>query len=544
MPRLPQVVQNQPLQGSGLSIGSAMAPAEAAARLGQEATNIGLELAHRQVELQRSQRVMEKTAQGAEAAAKLYDQILNDPSVPNDQIASRVQAGFKILHDNIGKDIKDPQVRQNYDENFQALTTQHVVHAIGVQRDRINSSAKAALDESNDTLSNLAVDQTGPQLDAVIGQLHGNIAGAVANKLLTPEQGKNELDKRLADIQDAKGLKLIRTNPQSAIDFYKSDEQLDPVHREIRLNQAIEQLDAQTRQARADQRFAEEQAQKLRNDAIENDSAQARLSALDGKLTHQALTELVQKYNQPGQKPFPAAETEHLFDLINKPLQQMPSDPNVLKSTELAVTSVIPRISKADLANLYRKGALNLDDYTALDNKLTTNLHYLADQSRSDMRMRQSQAEIVLHDFYVGHPEIHALAMKDMSEGSAAQGGTMDPWKLVPIIKERYKDAVESYGGVTTAKAINEFSAARGTYFNTLAAQRKWASGVRGTIADTLETNPSNELIQQRRDDLLNKAKVAKKILGPADPDIKDETAWIDNNGVHVIAVGGQVIGE
>ncbi|HYT24735.1 MAG TPA: hypothetical protein VEW05_31415, partial [Candidatus Polarisedimenticolia bacterium] len=99
MPRLPQIVQNQPLQGSGLSIGSAMAPAEAAARLGQEATNIGLELVHRQVELQRSQRVMEKTAQGAEAAAKLYDQILNDPSVPNDQIASRVQAGFKILHD-------------------------------------------------------------------------------------------------------------------------------------------------------------------------------------------------------------------------------------------------------------------------------------------------------------------------------------------------------------------------------------------------------------------------------------------------------------
>jgi len=190
-----------------------MAPGEAAARVGEEATNIGLELAHRQVQLQRSQRVMEKTAQGAEAASKLYDQILNDPTVPDNELAQRVQDGFKILHDNIGKDIKDSQVRQQYDENFQALTTQHIVHAIGVQRDRINSSAKATLDSSNDTLSNLAVDQTGPQLDAVIGQLHGNIAGAVANKLFTPEQGKKELDARLAEIQDAKGLKLIRTTP-------------------------------------------------------------------------------------------------------------------------------------------------------------------------------------------------------------------------------------------------------------------------------------------------------------------------------------------
>lgn len=521
-----------------------MAPAEAAARLGQDATNIGLELAHRQVQLQRSQRVMEKTAQGAEAASKLYDQILNDPSVPNDQIASRVEAGFKILHDNIGKDIKDAQVRQNYDENFQALTTQHIVHAIGVQRDRINSSAKAALDTSNDTLSNLAVDHTGPQLDADIAQLHGNIAGAVANKLLTPEQGKNELDKRLADIQDAKGLKLIRTNPQSAIDFYKSDTELDPVHREIRLNQAIEQLDAQTRQARADQRFAEEQAQKLRNDSIENDSTQARLSALDGKLTHQALTELVQKYNQPGQKPFPATEAEHLFDLINKPLQENPSDPNVRKSTELAVTSVVPQITKRELANLYRKGSLNLTDYTNLDNKLTTNLHYLADEAKSDVRQRQSQAEAVLRANFGGDPAVMALALKDMAEGSMAQGGTQDPLKLLPLIQEHYKPLMQALGGASKAAALGQFNSSRNAYANAVEAQTKWSSGIRGTIADIFETNPNDVLVEQRKEDLLNKAKAAGKVLRPAAKGITDGTAWIQPDGVHVMAVGGEVIAQ
>lgn len=544
MPRLPQIVQDQPLQRSELSIGSAMQPAEAAARVGQEATSIGLELAHRQVELQRSQRVMEKTAQGAEAAAKLYDQILNDPSVPDNQLAQRVQDGFKILHDNIGKDIKDRQVRQNYDENFQALTTQHIVHAIGVQRDRITSSAVEALSSSNDKISNLAVDATGQQQDALIAQLHGNIASAVANKLLTPEQGAAELDKRITEIQHAKDLVLIRQDPDAAIKIIGAQDFKDPVLKSELLNHAAAMSRSYDIQAREDARYADERAQKLRNDAIENDSTKLRMDALDGKLTHQALTETIQKYDQPGQKPFPATEAEHLFDLINKPLQQTPSDPNVLKSTELAVTSVIPAISKLDLANLYRKGSLNLGDYTRLDEKLTTNLHYFADQSKSDVRDRQAQAEMVLRSDFGGNPPVLGMALKDMAEGSIAQGGTSDPLKLLPLLQQKYKPLMERLGGLSLAEAEGQFNSARGTYFNTLEAQKKWASGIRGTIADTLETNPTAELVKQRRDDLLNKAMTANKILRPAAPGIIDGTSWVQPDGNLVIVVGGKVIPE
>lgn len=542
MPRLPQIVQDQPLQGSGLSIGSAMAPGDAAARLGQDAANIGTEMTQRIIDVQRSEQVMQKTSQGAEAAAKLYDQITNDPSIPNDQIAQHVQDGFKVLHDNIGSDIKDRKVREMYDQNFTALTEQHVVHAIGLQRDRIISSANASRADANDKLTNLAIDQTGPQLDAIIGQLHGNVASAVANRQITAEQGQKELDSALKTIDTGKTLQLIRNDPAQAfsdLQDQKKYTELDPVERQRLTNYAQYQVLAKAQQTLTDLREARIEQDKLRKSDISSDDTQLTLKATEGKLTHQDLAAIIQKYNQPGMEPFPSSRVEVLTDMINKPPQN-PSDPKVLQNTELAVTAVHPTVTQSALADLYHQGTINLPDYIRLNDKLTANLHYLDDHKLSAMRERQSQAEMVIRAYFGGDPQIMGHALKDMSEGSAAQGGQTDPAKLLQPIIDRYKPQMDVLGGASRAAVIGRFNSAMTAYTTSVEAQKKWSSGVRGAIADTFETNPYDDFVLQRKEDLLNKAKAAGRILRPTTE--KDGRTWIQPDGVRVMSLGGNVI--
>jgi hypothetical protein len=421
--------------------------------VGEDAANIGNELVQRQIELQRTQQVMDKTAQAAEATTNLYDQITNDPSIPDNQIAQKVQDGFKILHDNIGRDIKDARVRQAYDENFNSLTVQHVVHAIGVQRDRINNSAIATLNGSNDTLSAQAVDAAGQLQDALVAQIHGNVASAVAHKLITPEQGQKELGARLGEIATGKTIKAIRENPHQALADLQGNayQDLDPVRRQDFIDQAKNQAQAQDNEVIRLARQSAEDADKAATRKAELVTAQDVDLARDGKLP---LTVLQQHL-----KDFNLSATQ--YDLVRNYIEKAPTTPSnrdTLDAMTMKVRSAYPPPGlKGQLAQFFRDHntnpsvGLNREDYMQLDSELTTNLNHAKEEGRSDVRYRHAQAERqidaafgvsgideMMSRFGPDVLQARSLAQTYLVNHSLATGGHDEPLTLVPRILKTY----------------------------------------------------------------------------------------------------------
>jgi len=545
MPRLPQVVQNQPLQGSGLSIGSAMAPGEAAASLGRDVANIGTEMAQRVINIQRANQVMTKSAQGAEAAAKLYDQIKNDPTVPDAELAQRVQDGFKILHENIGADIKDRQVREIFDQNFQGLTTAHVVDAVAEGRRRIISTANAGRADSNDTNVNLAVTYPGgPIHDKAIADLMANTDSAVANKLITAEEGQKEKSLNLDKIEVGGVLRQIREDPSTAFADLQDPEKyknLDAVMRQRLTTDAWNMVQANAQQALTNIRANEAEAAKIRHESISSDATNMRLLASEGKLTHQALADAVQKWRptKAGEESFPGAEVSVLTDLINKPFES-PSDPATRDWAELAVTASRPTATVDELQNLRSRGILNTPDYLRYEGMLTTNLHYLNDLAKEAMRSREVIAEDIIRNRYGGAPKVFELALKDLADSSAARAGTKDPLALLKPLQDKYDPMVLDPGGTSVAKALNEFKGAQRRLEN---AQQDYTNWYRIHYMQDFAglSNVKENEVSTAKDDLLIKAEAAGMLLGkPKQP--KRDGDYFDPVLGPISIVKGQVI--
>jgi hypothetical protein len=543
MPRLPQIVQDQPLQGSGLSIGSAMAPGDAAARVGQDAANIGTEMTQRIIDVQRANQVMTKTAQGVEGAAKLYDQLSNDPSIPDDQLAQHVQDGLKILHDNLGADIKDRKVRELYDENFNSLTEHHVVNAIAEQRNRITSTALVGVDESNDTLAKRAVQTDDPiEHDRLIAQIHANTAGAVASKLLTAEQGHAKLDTSLRQVYIGSAERLIREQPDQAFSDLQDPEkftELSPIERQVLTNDAWHQVQANANQSLANMRAVQVEQQRIRHENIGQVDSQLTLLASKGELTHQKVAEAVQQFNQPGFEPFPAERIEVLSNMINKPFEA-PSDPVIRKFAEGAVTATIPTVTNEQLHNWYHTGQLDTQDYNRLVDKLTTAQHYQADQTKEAMRSREVIAEDWIRNRYGGAPLVYEQALRDLADSSAARAGSKDPLSLIDGLQKKYDPMLLEPGGPSVAKVRNEFLSSQKALET---AQQNYAGWNKvHYLQNTLGlTNQYQGEVATRKEDLLIKARAAGMYLGKAGAG-KPDGDYLDPVAGPISVVNGQVI--
>lgn len=547
MPRLPQTVQNQPLSASGLSISSSMQPGEAAASLGRDVANIGTEMTQRIINIQRANQVMTKSAQGAEAAAKLYDQIKNDPSVPDAELAQRVQEGFKILHDNIGADIKDRQVREIFDNNFQGLTTAHVVDAVSEGRRRIISAANAGRAESNDTNVNLAVTYPGgPIHDKAIADLMANTDSAVANKMITAEEGQKEKSLNLDKIEVGGVLRQIREDPSTAFADLQDPQKytnLDAVMRQRLTTDAWNMVQANAQQALTNMRANEAEAAKIRHEGISSDVTNMRLLASEGKLTHQGLADAVQKWRptKPGEESFPGPEVSVLTDLINKPFES-PSDQATRDWAELAVTASRPTATVDQLQNLRSRGFLNTQDYLRYEGMLTTNLHYLEDQAKEAMRSREVIAEDIIRNRYGGAPLVFEQALKDLADSSAARAGTKDPLSLLEPLQKKYDPMLLEVGGPTVAKVRQEFVSAQNALENAQKSLGNWKS-VHYNRAFFGGTNQAIEDdIRIKKETLVDRAKKAKRLIGPADPGTKEDATWPRPDGSTAVVVNGQVI--
>ena len=441
MPRLPQIVADRVPQGGELSIGAAQLPGDALAGFGRDVADIGTQMAQKQIELQRTRQLMEATSTGALAANTVYESTIADPNVPNEKLSDTVQKGLQTVHDTIAKGIKDPVVRQKFDESFSGLTIQHVVRATSLQREREISASVASLKTSNETLASLAVDHTGQQLDSDLAQLEGNLSGAVAHGMITAEQAQAESHRLRTEIYTARFVKEIRENPFQAYKDLAGDTNLGPLTRQDLLDRASTELEAQQRQSLAQQDRDEREREKA-----------------FGKVRDSAVAEMVSRARN-GQLTLPDLETQRRnldldatqYDLIRNYIEKgpdHPSDPQKLLDYTIAVNSSSAGAGlQTRLARDYTSGGLARDDYWQLQTRLAENLKH-SEETDGKIKARQAQAEQMLRaDFGVTSPldqitgaskNAYAMALEELTRRSAAFSGNEDPLAIEPQIRSKY----------------------------------------------------------------------------------------------------------
>ena len=441
MPRLQPIVADRVPQGGELSIGSAMAPGEALAGFGRDVTDIGSAMAQKQIELQRTRQLMETTSTAALAANTLYESTIADPSVPNEKLSDTVQKGLQTVHDQIAKGIKDPIVRQRFDENFSGLTEQHVVRAGSLQREREISASVAQLNTSNETLASLAVDHTGQQFGSDLAQIQGNLSGAVAHGMMTSEQAQAEGRRLIQGISSARFVKQIRINPFQAYKELEADTTLGPLTRQDLLNRASTELEAQQRQSLAQQERADREAEKAHKQVVDGVVSEMVSRARNGQLT------LPDLENQRRNLGLDATQYDLIRNYIEKGPEH-PSDPQKLLDYTIAVNSSSAGAGlQTRLARDYTSGNLQRDDYWQLTTRLAENLKK-SEETDGKIKGRQAQAEQMLRaDFGVTSPldqitgaskSAYSMALEELTKRSAAFGGSEDPLAIEPQIRSKY----------------------------------------------------------------------------------------------------------
>lgn len=515
MPRIPQVVSDVSPRTAPLSLGVAEQPGDAAARLGRDVAQVGSEIFNQQQQLWQARQAMDKTAQAGIESEKLYNQITTDPTIPDQDLVSSVTNGLKTLHDNIGKDIKDPTVKLIYDKNFTSLTVSRTVDAMALQRSRTIDNGRSSLETSLDTLGRLVPDATGQRLDAIMAQAEGNLSFAATSGLLSHDDATKRMIQFRDDAYTAKYIQQIRENAPQALSDLQEDTHLQPIKKEQLINSAQDHIVAQANQYIADRQKADEEATKQRKAHMDADVTGATAAALDGTYTHGELADLQAKYASGGE-PLPAEKYEHLFDLINKPPMQPPSDPQTKAKMDILVHSMSPP-ALSTLHTAYSNGLLNLNDYTALSVDLEKNQKSLYDEGRT-------QNEKVINDEYSGDKEIHAAALKDLLSGASLQQ-----------VEQKYAAAY---------KTSSDFKHAQTSYESTLQQQQNWKTTHYVRSFASNKSNPYNDGVIRKTEELIKAAKTAHKLVGDADVGDQEGRIYTDANGTNVMAVGGKYIAQ
>jgi len=493
----------------------AQLPGDALANVGQDVATVGQGIFNEQQNLWRAREAMDKTAQSALESEKLYNQITTDPNIKDEDLVKNVQDGFKILHDRIGQDIKDPVTKLIYDKNFTALTVQRSIDAMTLQRSRTIDNGRASLLNSLDVMSRLVPDATGQRLDAILAQAQGNIAFAATSGLIKKEDAQQMMQQFRENAYTAKYDKQIRENPAQAFSDLQSDTNLDPIKKELLIDKAEQTIQTQAAQYLADRKAADEEAAKQRKFHMDADVTNATDAALKGQLTYQNLEDIKTKYATGGE-PLSRENYEHLFDLINKPLQQPPSDPQTLSDMKILVNSADPPPLRTIL-DLHQNGQLNLDDRADLAVELERNKKSQAIQNRT-------QLEKVLADEFGADKSIHAAALKDMLSGASLKQ-----------IEETYQPVY---------KVSSEFKGAQNSYETALNKWENWNSQHYFRSFFSTAQNPNNDELDQRKQQFIDAAKKAHKLIGNAPNGLSEGSIHLDAQGNSAIVVKGQYVAQ
>lgn len=450
MPTIPPLAANNATLRTtpfpGQDVQAAELPGEAMARLGEAAANIGNDLAQKQIQLQR----MNQFNALRTSASLQIDQLSRDEEATSQSTdqgyldhEKRVTAGLNEIQQDTLKSAKDPAVRSELQNALDTQRQRAIIEARDFQRKAAINDGRAQLSTSLLADSQRATDSTGPALADILTGAHQRITDALHVGVITPEDAAHINQSFRSGISQARALGEIRRDAvQAYADLQDSSQYQDltPVERQHFIDQAAGQATAVQRENLADSRYQDEQATKLFNQQ-RDDAVTALVSrARNGQLTLPQLEEQATQWHLKRED----------YGIIRDELEHLPttpSNPAVLHDATIGATSVNPTVTNSQLQNWYTKGQLSRPDYLQLNEKLIANSKGAQDQTKSDIRYRQSHAEeSIKAAFGANGPlavldEVKAplsLALTELSNRSSALSGQEDPLIVAPQVIKKY----------------------------------------------------------------------------------------------------------
>jgi hypothetical protein len=177
----------------------------------------------------------------------------------------------------------------------------------------------------------------------------------------------------------------------------------------------------------------------------------------------------------------PRTEIEALTSALQKPLDESPSNPQILARVSADVHGMAPTISEAKLKGYLASGDLNLKDFNTLLEKRTSRMTHLQEHGQSQV-MQQHSAAVQRLKAALGIPDImpdnidpsrlqaYDGALRELdSKSSAMPGGKDPPLSIVDDVIARWKPLVANQTTMDVLKttkvvkyqSIGELDAAR-----------------------------------------------------------------------------------
>jgi hypothetical protein len=534
MPTIPHIVSRQPLGAPGISVGAAELPGEATARAGADVFSIGQQMQDREMELRR---LNDYSATSAQASLAIDKAVNDEKQNPDFRTApQRIDKAIQDISSETLSQVRDPQVKAQLQDYLTKSRDVQLINARDFRRQKEIQYGRGTFANSLDASRQKAEGLSGVEYDQELAHQQGLADAAIAAGLFTPLQVKGMMDAYYVGVESDRARKRGAVDPVGTIDDLVSGKGYSHLSLDQRLTIA--------RQVSADANARKRISDQARQQAMDADVTNATEQAVQGKLTLDQLDALKNKYGTGG-FPLPANTFEHLFDLINKPVKQHPSDPNTSALIIRAMNNVIPAIGQDQLWNLYQlgpeNGGINLDDYTTFSNALRTRMNYVNDRANAQIVARAGLAEQIIESKYGGNPEVKAQALDSLSR-TLRYGGTTDPLSILPELDSKLSPIIQAQQGLPLTGAIGQFNSALNAYLSALQAQHRWAMGWRGWVKNHIEQNPNDARVLDLRSDLLNKAKAAGRLLGDAAPNVPEGATWMRPDGKIVFVVGGKII--
>lgn len=542
MPQLQRIQQDQTINNAGqMSIGGAMAPGDAAARVGTEVENIGSELVEKQINLQQ----VNDFNQHSNDAKLRIDQAIRDQMQDPDfrTQPQRVDKAIQDISSDILSNVQSPEVRSALQTEIGNMHESSIIQARDYAHTQEISYGRSVFEQGLETSRNRMAQFD----DSPLGQiskdqeqtmLTRSATAAVVGGLYTPDQMQKMLSEHAAGVAGDKAEIEGLIDPTGTIqDLLGSGKN----------SAAYDDLNPQQRFAKAGQiivkqRELAEQNLKAYNLAETGAIGQAQLSIEkgDGSFGFEQLQDL--------KKQFPNMSRENIESLFNGILKgpQRPND----RPTEFSLTSAVamahPTVTSKDITSAYNAGKINYDTALDLNVKLLKNNASQDTQEKSELRLRQSAAEQIWTQISGGDPEIHANGMKYLTTSGLFVPGGPDPLTLIPDMEKAYGPALARLGGMSEKGAISKFQSAYKAYNDAVSANQKLHGGIMGTLKyDTgvfTDYQASTE-VKTRQASLLEAARASGRDVGAAPPGAVPGKWFTDkHSGKQVQNIAGRLI--
>jgi hypothetical protein len=237
----------------------------------------------------------------------------------------------------------------------------------------------------------------------------------------------------------------------------------------------------------------------------------------NGTKSFKEIDALENKWAQAGMQ-IPPHELEFMYEKASKPAYEAPSDQATKDLVTHLTSTTPPGITDRALWDLHKQnGKLNLTDYQAFSGKVTSTNRWMLQQAQSLDIARTGLYEKILSDEFGRNPALMGDVLTKFNQATRF-GGKVDPGQLTEQLIKENAPLMERLGPKSAVGAQSAYESATHAYDAAVSAKETWDSHIANKYiwpAVGID-NPKGDNLEARKSELIDAAKAADKLLGPA----------------------------